>query len=603
MERIIDPPSIGTLHLSKGVANPFGAKGCELYTLQGDSVSGSIQRITPVGDAHLSPGRAVQPQTPFRLKILHFNDLHGHLVQFGPAGFRPVFSRMVWQIREARRCCDGDPNSAVLALSGGDDLIGSAFDELVGEDKESYSIHAGYHLYSRAGVDAGVLGNHDLDIGPSLLAHAIQTDASFPLLSANMVDPGGLSGICYPAVILVIKGVRIGLIGLTTSAEVVRRRGARFEIADPVQVVHNILPALKPYCDILILLTHLGRSLSSSSAVMKGAGDEELARSLPYGAVHLIVGGHTHHALNEKGLSPENIVNGIPIVQAGTMGRFIGEANITVRPPAAVTHTRLWLTTDLPVDEQFERDEIDPLIERIKPFFNHDLGEVANEPDLSTEAVRNSFATGESAMANFVVDGIATRCRLLGHAIDFAMIDSSILRAGLEPGGRLRYGDWFNIMPFADTIRFCHLTGQELKDLLEDNAKRIDLPDEPNTERGFLHFSREVRYQILLGRRRMQNQASEITVAGRPLDEQLQRVFTAAVTNFARELSAPWERYMAAAEGFTPIDLKKWACQDTDLFLRSQMVAHIQAHGGVTRAGGAKRDGRLVVQSLPSDFP
>ena len=595
MTEISAPPSTRTLHLIKGVANPFGAKDSELYILQGDVTSGPVQNITLASGVHLPAGRTAPTQPPFRLKVFHFNDLHGHLVQFGPAGFRPVFSRMVWKIREARRCSDEDPNSAVLALSGGDDLIGSMFDELVGEDKESYAVHAGYHLYSHAGVDAGVLGNHDLDIGPSLLAHAIRTDASFPLLSANIVDPDRLSAVCYPAVILVVKGIRVGVIGLTTPAEIVRRRGAEFEVTDPVQVVHNILPVLKPYCDILILLTHLGHNISSSSAVMGSAGDVELARSLPRGAVQLIIGGHTHNVLNEKGLSFENIVNDIPIVQAGAMGRFIGEVNITIRPPAAVTHTRLWFTTDLPVDEQFEQDEIIPLIEKVKPFLNRDLGEAASEADLSTEAVRNSFASGESALANFIADGIAARCRMLGHETDFAMIDSSILRAGLEPGSRLRYGDWFNIMPFADTIRFCRLTGQQLKDLLEDNAKRVDLPNEPNTERGFLHFSREVRYQIHPGQHRMQNHAAETTLNNKPLDEQLQHVFTVATTNFVREMAAPWERSMAAIEEYAPVSLRKMGCQETDLFLSNQMVAYIESQGGVTHAGGAKRDGRLVV--------
>ena len=54
-------------------------------------------------------------------------------------------------------------------------------------------------------------------------------------------------------------------------------------------------------------------------------------RSLPAGTVHLIVGAHTHNVLNEAGLSAANIVNGIPIVQAGKFGQFVGEVDITVR--------------------------------------------------------------------------------------------------------------------------------------------------------------------------------------------------------------------------------------------------------------------------------
>ena len=90
------------------------------------------------------------------------------------------------------------------------------------------------------------------------------------------------------------------------------------------------------------------------------------------------MGGHTHHVLNETGLSAANIVNGIPIVQAGQLGHFVGEVDISVQPDeyiregentgpaparevAAVTHVRLTATADLPV-AAFEREYVQPLL-------------------------------------------------------------------------------------------------------------------------------------------------------------------------------------------------------------------------------------------------
>jgi 2',3'-cyclic-nucleotide 2'-phosphodiesterase (5'-nucleotidase family) len=79
----------------------------------------------------------------------------------------------------------------------------------------------------------------------------------------------------------------------------------------------NLLPALRPLCDVLIVLSHLGYSLASASAVTAGAGDVELAQALPHGAVDLIIGGHTHSLLHESGFDPAQRINGIPVVQAG----------------------------------------------------------------------------------------------------------------------------------------------------------------------------------------------------------------------------------------------------------------------------------------------
>jgi 5'-nucleotidase/UDP-sugar diphosphatase len=589
----------GTLRLIKGVPNQKSkCSSSDLYLLVGDATHGPIHTILPEKGVEFPRADSSIDRFPFLLKILHFNDLHSHLVEITHGGSFSVFSRITWKIHQMRQRCQGDPHTAVLVMSGGDDLIGSVFDELLEDKSGTYGLHAGYRLYSAAGVDLGVLGNHDLDLGTRILAQAIQIDAHFPILSANLIGSPEMNGCYYPAAIMVAKGIRIGVVGLTTLAESVCRGGSDFSIADPKEVAHNILPALKPHCDLLIILSHLGFSLSSTMAVTQKTGDVELAQSLPYGYVNLIVGAHTHNVINEKGLSCHNIVNGIPIVQAGTMGQYLGEVDITLRPSAVVTHSRLWVTAEIMPDEKFEKEQVQPLTKKASVLFEHQLGLAANLSDLSTDAVRNYLADGESAMANFVTDGIVSRCCQMGEQVDFAMIDCSVLRAGLELGKEFTFGDWFNIMPFADTIRFCKVTGEQLKKLLDDNARRINRPEEPNTERGFLQFSREIRYQVILGKKRLDTRTAEITVCGIPLEEVLTRTFRIAYPNFLREASHAWEGYAAKELGIPILHISDWPYKDSDLFLRRQMVAYIQQNGGVTEAGGASRDGRLVVNRI-----
>ena len=532
---------------------------------------------------------------PFRLCVLHFNDLHGHISRLTSHGDRPIFSRMVGYLRQLRRRARDNPRLAVLFLSGGDDLGGALFDELLGDDPASYTVHAGYRLYSAAGVDAGVLGNHDFDRGTPLLARAIAQDARFPLLSANLRAGPSLAERVYPAALLVVKGVRVGLIGLTTAAEIKRRRAADFSLAHPVTTLQNLLPALRPLCDLLIVLSHLGYSLTAGGAVTRDAGDVELASSLPRGAVQLIIGAHTHHALNEGGLSVANVVNNIPIVQAGTLGRFLGEVDITLGPRTAVSHARLIPTADLPPDAAFEQEQVQPLVAQVRPLLARPLGRVAEHPDLTTEAVRNDFAAGESALANFITDALAARCRLAGYPVDLAAIDAPAMRCGLPVGGLLTFGDWFDLMPFADTVRLYRLTGRQLAALLDDNARRADRPDEPHVERGFLQFSRQVRYTLHLGPDRAGACAVQVTVEGLPLAEQGDRLFLLASTSFVRERAAAWER-RARREGLPLLEGLGVAPEETDLFVRDLLVAHIREHGGVTEEGGARRDGRLVIE-------
>ncbi len=588
------PP--GKLRLIRSNANPHGAEGCQIFLFEGNPTVAPVLEIVPEEGVVLPPRHDATHGT-FRLKILHINDLHGHIVRFTPQGEQPVLSRIVSRLREVRKEHKDDPDTAVLAMSAGEDLVGAVFDELMGDDPDSFALHAGYRLYSAAGIDIGILGNHDLDLGTDVLAEAIRKDAQFPVLSANLVSCHLLAGLYHPAALLVLKGIRVGIIGLSTSAQVRQPSYSNLQIVNPVRVMHNLLPAVRPLCDVLIILSHLGYSMATSSASVRDAGDVELARSLPFGSVDLIVGGHTHTALNEQGLTVDNIVNGIPIVQAGMLGRFLGEVVITVRPQGtSTTNVRLSNTATLPVDEAFEEENVRPLVDIARPLFTRSLGQVADHADLASDEVRNNFAAGESALANFMADALVVRCHMQNFDVDLALVDASAVRSGLPVGGELHFGDWFNIMPFADVLRVIWLTGRQLQMLLQDNAYRIDLPGEPHTERGFLHFSQKVRYTIEAGSSRNKIRATEATVDDLPLELQLERSFQIVCSSFARESAVPWEEYARQILGLPMMDIGQISHLDTPLFMRDELVAYITENGGVTEAAGARRDGRVKIK-------
>jgi 2',3'-cyclic-nucleotide 2'-phosphodiesterase (5'-nucleotidase family) len=588
----------GTLRLIKATANPQGADDSQLFLIVGNPTIGPVREIIPDDGVTLPLSRLDLADCACRLKILHINDLHGHIARFLPQGDQPILSRIVSRLRELRYRYRDDPNTAVIAMSAGDDLVGAVFDELMGDDPDSFALHAGYRLYSAAGIDVSVLGNHDLDLGTDVLAQAIRKDAQFPVLSANLVSCHQLAGLYFPAALLVTKGIRVGIIGLTTPGGIHQMPDSNLQIINPVRVIHNMLGAIRPLCDVLIILSHLGYSLASHSASVRDAGDVELARSLPPGSVHLIVGGHTHQILNEQGLTADNIVNDIPIVQAGTLGRFLGEVDISIQKGvAAVTNVRLTHTANLPVDETFENQNVQPLLEMARPLFTRSLGQVVNHPDLGTDAVRNAFAAGESVLANFISDALVARCRANGYDVDLALVDTSVVRRGLPVGGELTFGEWFNLMPFADVLRMTWISGQQLQMLLQDNTYRIDLPGEPHTERGFLHFSGQVRYTIELGNGRQDIRATHITVNNIPLEQQLDRSFQMVCSSFVRGPAAAWEEYGRSILGLPLMNIREVSHLDTPLFLRDELVAYITEHGGVTEAGGAKRDGRIRIMN------
>ena len=175
------------------------------------------------------------------------------------------------------------------------------------------------------------------------------------------------------------------------------------------------------------------------------------------------------------------------------------------------------------------------------------------------------------------------------------MIDATSINDGLRPAAALTFGDWFNVMPFADTVCLLRLTGRELAALLADNARRIERPGEPHTERGFLHFSAGVRYAIRLGPARPAATAEEITVDGQPIEADPDASSSSPPPASSAGRPQPGRRTPAPNFPEPLFDLAATPREHMPLAVRDLLLAHIAAHGGILPAGGARRDGRVRV--------
>ena len=543
------------------------------------------------------------PDRPFRLRLLHFNDLHGRLADVSEHASTPVFAHLAGHIKRAREDCARQADNGLLVFAGGDDLIGSPFAELMGSRPAAFVCHPAYRLYTAAGVDAGAVGNHDLDWGLGMLALSAGQDAAFPLLSANLVPAAGTDapGI-YPAALFVVKGIRVGVIGLTTSAEIKHVLPGEFAVTDPRIAVGNLLPALRPLCDVLVVLSHLGYSLASASAATAGAGDVELAGALPRGAVDLIIGGHTHSLLHESGFDLAQRINGIPIVQAGAGGRYLGEVVVDVTPAgAAVIEARLHPVAALAEDAAFEALHVRPLTERVQRVLGEPLGAAVWRADAGG-------AAAETDLPCFVADAIAARCRAAGFAVDFALVDASSVCAELPTDRPLTFGDLFRLAPYADSIVLRRFTPGQLRAFLDDNALRYNptgWPIAEGEERGFVEFSREVRcrvemaaandqprrYEYPFSGRPRPEKGYQCTIAGRDLEDELAgrtRAYLVACSSFLRQLAHGWERKQRGA-GVTFFDLHAVPEEQTGLALREALVTHVR------ETLGASTEAKMIV--------
>jgi len=576
-----------------------------------------------------------------RLRILHFNDLHNALQGRDATGAAvPLFSRIVRRYRDARAAAG--PEEVVLLVSGGDDHTGTPFDELLGWTREEFVVDPAYASYSAAGVDVAALGNHDLDRGSAILAAGIEANADFPVLSANVAGAAALipGRHYFAAAIGIAKGLRVGFLGLTTPVDT-RLGGAAdpdLAVASPLATLRRFVPALAAATDLVVVMSHCCYGVDSRAmqpahgAGFLAEGDVAIARAaatLTHGPI-VVVGAHTHTVLNADGCADDAIVDGIPIVQAGGHGSHLGE--LVIELPNARSRDG-WRHSarvhalggqprgagDAPAaaaddaDDAFERAIIAPMLARVERRTAEVLATIGDDTDLSRATTLRQRYCGECALVNFVCDALVERSAQFAEGrADLAIVNSTAIADGLPSRAELTFDDWYRVQPFADTLQVAELTHAELMAILASNARRVVRPEElagPRAvdtsgyvSRGFLHFSRELRYTLVLNANAGEAAVADATFRGRPLRDaadapQIRVVFTNYLGAGGYAESWNGSPIGARVPGFLPgYDLRPIPKRDTGLVFRNEVIAYLRAAGRIDAKRGARLDGRLVVR-------
>jgi len=226
-----------------------------------------------------------------RWGIIHTNDFHDRLSP-------NAASRLVGLVESCPH-----PH---LVLDAGDCIKAGNLGASIGQERI-------WSEMRRIGYDAITVGNRETHPMLSVVRGKL-AGAPCPILSANQIAKNGNPALPFSSHICVERaGLKIGVIGVTIP--MVTRR-SKMSIAwdtvfeSPIETVKGIAETLRPQVDVIIALTHIGI-----------AADRLLAEAVP--DINIIVSGHSHRLHTE----PE-VVNGIPILQAGSFGRFAGIATL-----------------------------------------------------------------------------------------------------------------------------------------------------------------------------------------------------------------------------------------------------------------------------------
>ena len=423
--------------------------------------------VPALARAACEPGQA--------LTLLHFNDIHGQLESYEDprdGTERGGIARLAATVAGIRA---GDPSRPVVLLFAGDLLQGTLTSSLFLGVPDVV-------LLGRMGVDAAVMGNHELDYGQEVFRRLTEA-AAFPFLSANVAsDPQPLP-VRSAVVIERPDAPKVAVLGLTTPELTTATHPRNIEgisVEEPIAVARRLVPALRDKADLVVVLSHLGI-----------AEDRRLAESVP--GIDLIVGGHNHN-LYEQPVFVENV----PIVQAGERGGWLGRMDFRCRD-GHLAHTDYAL---IPIDAASPEDpEIAEEVGRITLDAERELDTEVGFSTQELSARRELIRREEAPFGNFVAD-LAREITLT----DVALLNGGAFRSSI-PEGPVTLKSVYQAFPFRNELVMGDMTGARLLAALERSAA-LDPSDNPG---GFLQVS-GVRYRIVDGR------LSSATVGDAPID-------------------------------------------------------------------------------------
>lgn len=414
----------------------------------------SIRRRVVLGMALAVPmARVARAAVAHRLTILHMNDFHSRhepvdaaalACEPGKPGCLGGAAHLATALAQARQAAEAD-GRGVLLLDAGDQFQGSLFYTAWHGEVELAVMHA-------LGTEAMAVGNHEFDDGSATLARFVRA-AGFPVLSANIdasADPD-LSGLLRPWTLLDKDGLRIGVVGLTTTETPVGSSpGPHVRFAAPGPALAEAATAARAAgAKFVIALSHLGVD-----------EDRALAGRVP--GVDVFVGGHSHTLLSDSepgaaGPAHQLLANGggrALVTQAACFGRYVGRLDLDVAADGTLVawggdcrHVGL----DLPPE---------PKVGAIVASYATRLDGVRRRIAGRTAAAlpNDGCRIGECAFGDFVADAMLGSA----HGAQVALMNAGGLRTGL-PGGSVTLGDVMGALPFGNTVATLTLSGADLR--------------------------------------------------------------------------------------------------------------------------------------------
>ncbi|WP_047198245.1 bifunctional metallophosphatase/5'-nucleotidase [Caldimonas brevitalea] len=467
------------------------------------------------------------PPAAVEVRLLAFNDFHGALEHHNLALTLPD---------------PADATKTVRVNTGGAAYLATQLDTLRAGKPHSVTISSGdlvgasplvsaffrdeptVEVMNLMKVDLNAVGNHEFDKGVTELkriaAGGCNTDTSnpdlsscagptrpyagakFDFLAANVIDSANKAPLFKPYVVKEFDGVKVGFVGAVTrtTPTIVSPAGvAGVQFLDEAETLNRYADELDAQgVKAIVAVIHEGGQTDStwndrSCANARGEAFAIAAKLSP--KIDVLFNGHTHTGYN-------CLVNGVPVIQAYSSGRGISQVDVVLDRASRDVERSKTVALNVPVVNDTNTAEVAAKFPPVaahagvqglvqtyaslaEPRANRVVGRITATID------RTASPGGDSAAGRLIADAqlAATAAADQGSA-QIAFMNPGGVRADFVCAAGpcdLSFGQAFTVQPFGNSLVVMTLTGQQLKDLLEQQATGVNatFPRMLQPSRGF----------------------------------------------------------------------------------------------------------------------
>lgn len=401
--------------------------------------------------------------------ILATSDMHGNIWGYsyedGAETDNNGMARLSTYIKQVR-----EEYPAVFLVDAGDAIQGTIMtDDLANKSPEDE--HPVIAAMNAMGYDAMTVGNHEFNWGVDTMKK-ILSQAAFPVLSMNILNPDGSYATGEGWTIIERGGVKLAVIGVCTPDIPIWDDGKQgidemtYEAADAA--VKKAVAEIGDQADIILVSAHMGQYAEFDEENGSDSGLKILEENPE---VDILQVGHMHITVDES-------FGEVPVVGVRNGGREIARIDVTLDENRKIKD----ISTAIVDMADYEPDEEIRKLNVVKTMHEKTLGYVAGDTDGDSESDEPVGMTTAVFQPADEITGLPA-----GMLEDTAVIDLilkiQMLNSGADvsgaalfkdtsnlPEGPIYYNNIFDIYKFDNTLYRVNVTGAELKAYMEKDA-------------------------------------------------------------------------------------------------------------------------------------